>query len=210
MSATPSVAATTAATRSPSWSGARSTNQTPSAKASSCWRASSCASRVLPQPPIPLSVIRRDVASSRAQSASAASRPMKRVRGCGRLVGGGPASRRRLRWPRRLGEQARGEAVAAAGDGRDRVGTEQLAQRRDLHLEVVLLDDEPRPDQVEQLALGDDAVAALEQREQQVERARAERRRLAGDRQLALGDGELEAVEAVAVGHRHKGQAAAM
>jgi hypothetical protein len=38
-------------------------------------------------------------------------------------------------------------------------------------MEVVLLDHAPGPDQVEQLALGDDPVAPLEQREQEVERA---------------------------------------
>ena len=90
MSATPSVAATTAATALAVLE--RREVDEPDAvgegAAARC-RASSWASRVLPQPPMPLSVTRRDVASRRAQSASAASRPMKRVRGCGRLVGGG-------------------------------------------------------------------------------------------------------------------------
>ena len=145
-------------------------------------------------------MIRREVASSRAQSERrlAADETGSRLRQIGRWW-------RRLRARRcaaaRPGEQAGDEAIAAPGNGRDRVGTEQLPQRRDLHLEVVLLDHEPRPDQVEELALGDDAVASLDQGEQQVEGARAERGRLAGDRQLALGERELEAVEAVAVGH---------
>jgi len=63
-----------------------------------------------------------------------------------------------------------GEPIPPAGNGRDRVRPEQLAQRRDLHLQVVLLDDELRPDDVQQFVLRDHAIASLDERQQQVER----------------------------------------
>ena len=67
------------------------------------------------------------------------------------------------------------EPVATARDRRDRATPEKLAQRGDLHGEVVLLDLDAGPHALEQLILADDAIAMLDQHEQQVERARAQR-----------------------------------
>lgn len=71
-----------------------------------------------------------------------------------------------------------------------------------MDLEVVLLDDHARPDEVEQLGLGDHTLAPLGQREQQVERARAERGRRAVDQQLPLRRPDLEVAETLR--HRHR------
>jgi len=79
---------------------------------------------------------------------------------------------------------------------------QQLAQRGDLHLQVVLFDDEPRPRGIEQLALRDEPAFAFREGEQHVERARADRDRRAADDEVPLDGVQLEAVEAVNVG-RH-------
>ena len=191
----PSTSAQSEATRSASFSGARSTNHTPSSKASSCCCAKRSARRVLPQPPMPVSVSSRVDASSRARSASAASRPMKRVRGSGRLWRGRwPSGRRGRRSGCRLAR--RRQAVAVAGQRGDRARAEQLAQVADLRGDVVLFHDQARPDQVEQLLLGDEPLVALGQHEQQVEGAAAESHRLAAHAQHPLGRVQLEMVEA--------------
>ena len=108
--------------------------------------------------------------------------------------GGGYARRDRLH-----------ELVAASGHRRDGVGAEQLAQAAHLHLQVVLLDHESRPDRVEQLRLFHHPVASLHQRDQQVERARAERHRRAVDQHLPLGGPDFAAVERI-VGRHGGGQ----
>ena len=51
---------------------------------------------------------------------------------------------------------------------------QQFAQRRDLHLQVVFLNDQPGPDQIEQLVLAHDPIAALDQRQQHIEGASAQ------------------------------------
>ena len=84
------------------------------------------------------------------------------------------------------------EAVAAPRYGGDGVGAEHLAQRRDLHREVVLLHHHAGPDPRQQLVLADHAIALLDQREQQVERAPAQRDRLAIGQQAALGRSQLQ------------------
>ena len=71
------------------------------------------------------------------------------------------------------------ESIAATGNRLDRVLAEDLAQRAHLHLQVVLLDDHPRPDQVEQLVLRNQAIAALDQREEKIESTRSKLDRLA-------------------------------
>lgn len=86
-SATSSVAATAGATAAGSVVAARSTSQTPSGKAPVAWRATSTASRVLPQPPGPTSVTRRDARTRSATSPTSACRPTKLEIGAGRLVG---------------------------------------------------------------------------------------------------------------------------
>ncbi len=93
------------------------------------------------------------------------------------------------------------EAVTVAGYGGDGVLPQQFAQRGHLDLQVVLLDDQSGPDQVEQLVLGDQTIAPLDQRQQEVECARAERRRLLVDQELPRSRTELEAAELV--GQRH-------
>jgi hypothetical protein len=93
------------------------------------------------------------------------------------------------------------EAVTAARHGRHRLRPEHLAQGRDLHLQVVFLDDEPRPDQVEQLVLGEDAVAVVDERHEDVEGAAAERGRLALDEQLPLGRPDHHRPKTVGTSH---------
>ena len=85
----------------------------------------------------------------------------------------------------------------APGDGGDGLRAEQLAQRADLDLEVVLLDHHARPDDVEQLVLGHEALAPLDQRAEHVERPLAERHRAAVGHQQALVRLQLEAAKAV-------------
>ena len=98
----------------------------------------------------------------------------------------GPAAERGRRRRRRRGEGGRagsgahlgGEAVAATRDGGDeprRIRAERPAQGRNLHLQVVLLDDGARPDSVQQRILGDQFAPRLDQREQHVEGAAPER-----------------------------------
>jgi hypothetical protein len=91
--------------------------------------------------------------------------------------------------------QGRGPAIAAAGHGGDGLGADDLAQRRHLHRQVVLLDNHALPDAAQQLVLADDTVAVLDQRRQQVEGPGADLRRLTVDQQPALGRGPLEAAE---------------
>jgi GTP-binding protein EngB required for normal cell division len=90
------------------------------------------------------------------------------------------------------------ESIASTGNSLDRVLTEDLAQRAHLHLQVVLLDDHPRPDQVEQLALRDQAIAVLDQREEKIESARTQLDRLAVLQQQARVRTQLEAAETMA------------
>lgn len=105
-----------------------------------------------------------------------------------------------MRIPRRgLGQG--GEAVAPPSDGDDSANTEELAQRGDLHFQVVLLDDQPRPHDVKQLAFGHDPVAAFDQGHQQVECTGAQEGRLAVDGQRPFSHTQLESVEAQAVHH---------
>jgi hypothetical protein len=70
-----------------------------------------------------------------------------------------------------------------------------LRKRADLHLQVVLLDDEARPGSIEQLVLADQTCASLDQSEQHVERARAKLRGNALLQELALVRADLEASE---------------
>ena len=86
-SCTPSTCATALGTSDGSRIGARSMNQTPSAKRSSASAATCSDSRVLPRPPMPSSVSRRDDSSSLPTSSSSRSRPRNDVSCCGRLLG---------------------------------------------------------------------------------------------------------------------------
>ncbi len=110
-----------------------------------------------------------------------------------------------LRRARIVGVQRQREAVAAPGHRDDRLGAEQLAQRRDLLAQVVFLDHETGPDEREQLVAADHAVAPLDQRDQHVEGARAQRCVCAGYQQPALREPHFEAVEAIGEnGGRHR------
>ncbi len=84
-SATPSTPLTAFATSRGSGSPASSTSHTPSAYSGMQLRAISSASRVLPQPPVPVRESSRVVARRRPTSATSRSRPMKLVNGAGRL-----------------------------------------------------------------------------------------------------------------------------
>ena len=66
--------------------GASSTSQTPSPLLSKISAAACRASRVLPLPPEPVRVKRRDFSNSALTSESSVSRPMKLVICCGRLL----------------------------------------------------------------------------------------------------------------------------
>ena len=92
-----------------------------------------------------------------------------------------------------------GEPVAAARNGGEGLRAEELSQCRYLHLEVVLLDDDSGPDELEQLVLGDDPVAALDERQQQIEGAGADGRGLPADEYPAFGWTDFDLTEAVAL-----------
>ena len=93
------------------------------------------------------------------------------------------------------------EAGTRAGDGRNGVRSEQLAQAAHLHLQVVFLDDEAWPDRFEEFRLVDDTVAPLDQRDQQVESPCAERRRGPVNQQLSFGRPQFAAGETILIGH---------
>jgi len=96
---------------------------------------------------------------------------------------------------------ALGKAVADARHGADRRRAQQLAQRGHLHRQVVFLHHQAGPHPVQQLGLGEHAVALLHQHAQQFHRPAAQRHRHAVDQQLALVDAQFTAAEAR--GFRH-------
>jgi hypothetical protein len=71
-----------------------------------------------------------------------------------------------------------------------------------LHLQVVFLDDEARPDGIEQFRLVDNALAPLDQRQQQVERPCAQSRRCPVDQHLPFGGPDFAAPETILAEHR--------
>ena len=90
----------------------------------------------------------------------------RRSRFGGGVVGG--------RWPR-----LREQPVAAPGDGHDPafpvpVFGERSAQRRDVHLDVVFLDDDPDPHPLHQLVFADDLAPGRGQYTEDVKRPPAE------------------------------------
>ena len=103
----------------------------------------------------------------------------------------GGLGRCRQRCGRRGGTGQR-QPVAAAGDGGNGQRPQHLAQRRDLHRQVVLLDHQAGPGQVQQLVLGDHPVAPLDQRQQHVESPRTQRRGGPVHQQQALGRPDLD------------------
>ena len=89
---TPSAAAIVVGTRSASRIGARSTKTTPSGNRSDTVAPTSRATRVLPFPPVPVSVTRRSVARSASTSAISRRRPTVRPNGLGSLAAGRSSS----------------------------------------------------------------------------------------------------------------------
>jgi hypothetical protein len=80
-----------------------------------------------------------------------------------------------------------GELVAASANRADQVAirSDGVAQRRDVGLQVVLLDDPVRPDAVHQRGLADDSPLPLDKRHQHIEAAPAEVDRLTICEELA-------------------------
>ncbi len=76
------------------------------------------------------------------------------------------------------------ESVASTGNRCDRLRPHQAPQRRDLHLQVVLLNDYPAPNGVEQFDFRHGSLPLFDEHLQQAESARAERRALAVDAQF--------------------------
>ena len=81
-------------------------------------------------------------------------------------------------------------------DGGNGVWAKDLAQHRDLYCQIALLDHKARPRCVEQLVFVDDAITALDQRLQQVERPGAERSVVALAKQSTRRAPKLESTEA--------------
>lgn len=108
--------------------------------------------------------------------------------------------RRRLRGTvaTACGQRSR-ETVAPARNGGDDVRAEQPTQRADLGRDIVLFHHQARPDEVKQLLLGDEVVAAPRQHDQHVKSPAAQRHGLAVDAQQTLIRVELEVVEAQAI-----------
>jgi hypothetical protein len=78
------------------------------------------------------------------------------------------------------------EPIASAGHRRNHVGTQQLAKRRDVNMDVAVLDHLAGPHDVEQLALAHHALAVVNQSGENIERTRTELCRPAVDHQPAL------------------------
>jgi len=91
------------------------------------------------------------------------------------------------------------EPIAASRNGGERALSQHLAQRRYLHLEVVLLHYQSGPDERQQVVLRDQLSGSPHEHDQQVERARAERDRLPVREQAPLGGLQLEAAETVRI-----------
>jgi hypothetical protein len=73
-------------------------------------------------------------------------------------------------------------------------------------LEVVLLDHQTGPGELEQLLLCDDAITVFNQGKQHIERSRTEADRLVIDKHAALRrpDGHVTKAQFVRVGHVHR------
>ena len=109
----------------------------------------------------------------------------------------GQARHRRGRWATRGGADLPGELIAASRHRANQitVDAKRLAKRGDLGLEVVLFDDPVWPDPAHQLVLVEDCAAGVDQDEQRVEGATAERDGCAVDNELAAMGHDREATE---------------
>jgi hypothetical protein len=72
---------------------------------------------------------------------------------------------------------------------------ESFAQREDLYLQVVRADDDIRPDQAEQLVLGNERSVSFDEHHQDIERACAEFDRHSASEQSPLPQQYAEAAE---------------
>src|SRR5262249_54334898 len=81
------------------------------------------------------------------------------------------------------------------GSNQIAVGAQRLAQRGNLGLKIVLLDDPVRPDSAHQQLLVDDRAAGVDQGEQRVKGAAAQRDGLAVGEKLSAMRHDLEAAE---------------
>src|SRR3989441_443332 len=108
-----------------------------------------------------------------------------------RSAGAGPADGRLS-----VADVAR-ELIPASRDGSDEItiGAEDLAQRGDLGLEVVFLDDAVRPHAPHQPVLVDNGAARVDQRDQRVEGSPAQLDGPAVDEQLTPMTDNLESTE---------------
>jgi len=93
------------------------------------------------------------------------------------------------------------ELVSPSRNRGNGVGSEQLAQAADLHVQVVFFDHQSRPDRIEQLRLVDDAIPSLDERNQQIKRARAHGGRVSTDQELALSGANFAAAESIVLRH---------
>ena len=84
------------------------------------------------------------------------------------------------------------EAVSEPRNGRDHLSTEQLAQRADLHHQVVLFDHQRRPEGVEQIVLGDELTLPINQGQQHIEGTRAQASPRCRRRGVAASTGGLQ------------------
>src|SRR5262249_22235904 len=91
------------------------------------------------------------------------------------------------------------------GNGCESALAQDLAQRRNLNLQIVLLDHEPGPNLGEQLVLREKRAGTIGERQEQVEGARAQRHRRPVREQRALGTPQLEPAEAASLVERRDG-----
>src|SRR5262249_7214349 len=77
------------------------------------------------------------------------------------------------------------------------IGTERLADRRDMHLQCVLFDDGAGPDPIHQVILADQLAVGLHQNGYDLEGPAAERHRHAGEAQFAPCEIDLPPIRGI-------------
>ena len=90
------------------------------------------------------------------------------------------------------------EPIPAPRNGGDRLRAQHLAQRRDLDLEIVVFHHQAGPHDVHQLFVGDDAIAARHQSDEEIEGAASQRDDSAVDMQATLVSADVEPSELAA------------
>ena len=107
---------------------------------------------------------------------------------------------RRHRWWA-AGRKGNGETVPVARNRCDRLMPQDLAEGRHLHLQVVFFDHQVWPNHGKQFALWNHTIPSLDQREKDIERARAQRHGFSVNKQLPSGRAQLEATKLVGSSH---------